>query len=179
MPSRSWCLWLGKCLQASSSITTSTVVKKCWEWCIELRFIGNIQCSYRVKCHIVAYATNHYDHQWLVNATGKREHGTCHKQNVIQPTMIALMTNVPSIQPTERDGTSACNLINFISLIIEGCKKNDPINQWCQWIIGLWTYMNLVGGLEQFLFFQIIGNNHPNRLSYLSAEFKPPTSEPF
>jgi hypothetical protein len=40
--------------------------------------------------------------------------------------------------------------------------------------------MNLVGGLEHFLFFHIIiGNNHPNRLSYLLAELKPPTSEPF
>ena len=103
----------------------SAVVKKCWEWCIELRFIGNIQCSYRVKCHIVAYSTNHYDYQWLINSTGKREHGTCNKQNVIQPTMIALMTNVPSIQTMERDGdgTSACNLIGFISLIIEGSKQ--------------------------------------------------------
>jgi len=39
--------------------------------------------------------------------------------------MIALMTNVPSIQTMERDGdgTSACNLIGFISLIIEGSKQ--------------------------------------------------------
>ena len=38
--------------------------------------------------------------------------------------------------------------------------------------------MNLVGGLEHFFHINI-GNNHPNRLSYLLAELKPPTSEPF
>ena len=36
-------------------------------------------------------------------------------------------------------------------------------------------YALLVGGLEHFLIFPYIGNNHPNWFSYFSEEVKPPT----